>query len=359
MIIAENIDILAFNEADLKTYFKSQNLPAFRAAQVFDWLQNKALLDFEQMANLPLSLRQDLAAAFSSQIPQIEHISANADTQKFLLKLADNQTIETVAMYYQRANSRDRATCCVSTQSGCAMGCAFCASGLFKDLRNLSAGEIVAQVLLSSQLAIKQGFKGISNIVFMGMGEPLANLANLKQAILILNDPQGQNIGQRRMTVSTCGLVPQIYQVADWDLQINLAISLHSANQAKRQKIMPIAAKHDLNDLMKACDHYRQKTGRRLTFEYAMFKGINDSLDDAKLLADLLTGRDILVNIIAANIVSESKYQPSNKAAIKQFCDYLQSRNCEVALRERRGQDIDAACGQLRKRLAFKNKSEV
>ncbi|MCL1905895.1 MAG: 23S rRNA (adenine(2503)-C(2))-methyltransferase RlmN, partial [Clostridiales bacterium] len=273
---------------------------------------------------------------------------ADGDTVKLLLTLADGEQIETVLMLYGRQNSRDRATCCVSTQSGCAMGCVFCASGLFKHPRNLSAGEMIIQVLATAAISRELGYSGISNVVFMGMGEPLANPANLKLAIELLNNELGQNIGQRRTTVSTCGLVPQIYKLADWGMQIGLAVSLHAAGQEKRSRLMPVAARYSLPELLEACRYYRRSTGRRVTMEYALFAGVNDSARDAEQLAGLLAGEDILVNIIPANDVAEAGFYASDREIIKMFCDILRRRGVEAALREKRGADIDAACGQLR-----------
>jgi 23S rRNA (adenine2503-C2)-methyltransferase len=265
-----------------------------------------------------------------------------------LLTLIDGEQVETVLMLYGRQNSRDRATCCVSTQSGCAMGCAFCASGFIKQPRNLNAGEMISQVLVTAAIGRELGYSGISNVVFMGMGEPLVNLVNLKQAVLLLNDERGQNIGQRRITVSTCGLIPQIYELADWGLQIGLAVSLHAAKQETRARLMPVAARYSLPELLKACRYFRCKTGRRVTIEYALFAGINDSKHDAEQLANLLAGEDVLVNIIPANNVEEAGFCASDSEIIKLFCDTIRRRGIEYALREKRGTDIDAACGQLR-----------
>jgi 23S rRNA (adenine2503-C2)-methyltransferase len=306
---------------------------------------------------LPLSLQKRLAEETHICAPIIaqKQQAAAGDTVKLLLTLADGEQIETVLMLYEREISRDRATCCVSAQSGCAMGCAFCASGLFKHPRNLSAGEMIAQVLITAALAREVGYSGVSNVVFMGMGEPLANMANLQQAILLLNEENGQNIGQRRITVSTCGLAPQIYKLADWGLQIGLAVSLHAAQQEKRARLMPVAARHSLPELLKACRYFRQKTGRRVTMEYALFAGINDSERDAAQLAALLAGEDILVNIIPANNVAQAGFCASNSEIIKIFCASLRRQGIEVALREKRGADINAACGQLKGKNMINN----
>ena len=343
-------DLLSMDIAALTNLLSALKEPPYRARQLFCWLQQKGVNDFACMSNLPLSLQQWLAAETRINTPLIvfRQESADANTVKLLLELADGEQIETVLMLYERENNRARATCCVSTQSGCAFACAFCASGLYKNPRNLSAGEMIAQVLACAAIGRDAGYNGVSNVVFMGMGEPLANMANLKRAILLLNDEGGQNIGQRRITVSTCGLAPQIYKLADWGLQIGLAVSLHAADQEKRMRLMPVAARYNLEELLKACRYFRRKTGRRVTMEYALFAGVNDSERDAEQLAALLAEEDVLINIIPANNVAEAGICASDREIIKIFCDTIRRRGMEVAVRERRGTEIDAACGQLR-----------
>ena len=343
-------DLLSMDIAALTALLAAWGQPAYRARQLFNWLQQKGVADFAAMSNLPAALQSRLAAETVISTPLLvqRQDAAAGDTVKLLLELADAERIETVLMLYGRAASRDRATCCVSTQSGCAFACAFCASGLYKNPRNLSAGEMIAQTLACAAIARELGYSGVSNVVFMGMGEPLVNMANLKQAILLLNDEMGQNIGQRRITVSTCGLAPQIYELANWGLQISLAVSLHAAEQEKRARLMPVAARHTLPELLAACRYYRQKTGRRVTMEYALFAGINDSLRDAEQLAALLAGEDVLLNIIPANNVEEAGICASDSEIIEIFCARLKQRGLEPILREKRGTDINAACGQLR-----------
>jgi 23S rRNA (adenine2503-C2)-methyltransferase len=343
-------NLLSLDTAALTQLLAAWGEPPYRARQLFAWLQHKGVTDFAAMSDLPAFLQKRLAAETWAGAPIIvqRQEAADKDTVKLLLELTDGERIETVLMLYGRENSRDRATCCVSTQSGCAMGCAFCASGLIKNPRNLSAGEMISQVLITSAIAREKGYSGISNVVFMGMGEPLANLVNLKQAILLLNDERGQNIGQRRITVSTCGLAPQIYELAGWGLQIGLAVSLHAADQEKRARLMPVAARYSLPELLAACRYFRQKTGRRVTMEYALFAGINDSWRDAGQLASLLAGEDILVNIIPANNATEAGFCASDSEIIEMFCAKIRRQGIEAAVREKRGADIDAACGQLR-----------
>ncbi|MCL1816158.1 MAG: 23S rRNA (adenine(2503)-C(2))-methyltransferase RlmN [Clostridiales bacterium] len=345
-------DLLSLDIPALTAMLIEWGEPAYRGRQIFQWLQQKGVKDFSAMSNLPLSLQKKLADQTQISSPSIEqrYDAHDKETVKLLLALADGVKIETVLMLYKRENSRDRATCCVSTQSGCAMGCVFCASGLFKHPRNLSAGELVAQVQATATIGRELGYKGITNVVYMGMGEPLANLANLKQSIFLLNQENGLNIGQRHITVSTCGLVPQIYEMADWGWQISLAVSLHTADQKKRERLMPVAARYCIKDILKACRYFRRQTGRRVTMEYALFAGINDSKQDAQQLADLLCGEDIFLNIILANNVAKAGFCTSNSEIIRIFYDRIRRQGIEAAIRQRRGTDINAACGQLRGR---------
>ncbi|MEG1500666.1 MAG: 23S rRNA (adenine(2503)-C(2))-methyltransferase RlmN, partial [Clostridiales bacterium] len=293
-----------------------------------------------------------LAAVADASLPKVlqRQNSKQQDTFKLLLQLDDGEKIEMALMLYNAKERRKRATCCVSTQSGCRMGCAFCATGRFSQGRDLQAGEIVAQVQLAGQIAKEQGFDGITNVVYMGMGEPLLNMAQVKKSISLLNHSQGQKIGMRRFTISTCGLVPQIHEMADWGWQIGLALSLHAPNDALRQKLMPIAKKYTIRQTMEACRHYFAASGQRMTYEYAMFDGINDGIKEAEQLAELLRGEDCLINIIPANPVPETGFFPSGDEAIKQFTDILTSYGLEFFVRRERGRDIDAACGQLRHR---------
>ncbi|MCL1974788.1 MAG: 23S rRNA (adenine(2503)-C(2))-methyltransferase RlmN [Firmicutes bacterium] len=348
-------EVLSMDIPALTALLTGWGEPSYRARQLFTWLQKKGVTEFSAMSDLPISLQKRLYEETELSAPVIMRRlnTKKGDTVKLLLALADGELIETVLMLYERKNSRDRATCCISTQSGCAMGCAFCASALNKHPRNLSAGEMIAQAIAAVTIGQEYGFAGISNVVFMGMGEPLANMTHLKQAILLMNDAQGLNIGQRRITVSTCGLIPQIYELAQWGLQINLAVSLHAAAQEKRLRLMPIAARYTIAELLTACRYYRMKTGRRVTMEYALFSGVNDSEEDARQLANLLAGEDILVNIIPANNVIEAGFYSSERELIKKFHTTIVSRGIEVAVRERRGTDIDAACGQLRGGLSL------
>ncbi|MEG1536680.1 MAG: 23S rRNA (adenine(2503)-C(2))-methyltransferase RlmN [Clostridiales bacterium] len=345
-------DLRSLDVAELQQVMAAWGEPAYRGKQLFGWLQQKGVMDFGEMSDLPEALRDKLAGFFTLTCPKIlrKQVAIAGDTLKLLLELNDGEKIEMALMLYPRKGSRDRATCCVSCQSGCAMGCAFCATGRNRQFRNLTAGEIAVQALLADRLAREQGFPGLTNVVFMGMGEPLYNLQTVKKAVDLLNDPMGLNIGRRKITVSTCGIVPQIYEMSHWEQPVELAVSLHSADDKLRKEMMPGAARWNLAALMAACRAYRQQTSRRITFEYALFEGINDNRAAARLLADLLTGEDILVNIIPANPVEKSDFHPSAAGNIKEFIAGCEQYGINYQIREIRGQDIDAACGQLRQR---------
>lgn len=349
---ASLIDLRSLDLDEMSSFVKAIGFEPYRARQLFQWVQQKGAGDFSQMSDMPLAYRRKLAdEAFLAPLREITSVtSAAGDTVKMLLETKDGQRIEMALMLYRRSQSRERATCCLSVQTGCAMGCAFCATALCGPGRNLTAGEIVAQALMADKKAKAMGFDALTNVVYMGMGEPLANLANVKKSLTLINHPLGLNIGMRRMTVSTCGLVPQIYEMADWGMQAELAISLHAPNDLLRRQMMPIAANYPLNELLAACRYYRQKTGRRITFEYALFDGINDSHKCAHELGKLLKGEDCLLNIIPANIIPETGFYPSKVEAIRDFTDTLSGYGIEISLRESRGPDIDAACGQLRRR---------
>ena len=345
-------DLRALEREELKILLRSLGQPDYRALQLFRQIQKQGATSFAAMSDLPLTLRWQLEETARLCVPRElrRQVSASGDTAKLLLELEDGAQLEMALMLYRRVQARDRATCCVSSQTGCAMGCRFCATGLCTDFRNLTAGEIVAQVQAADALARELGYEGVTNIVYMGMGEPLANLEQVHRSIRLLNDAEGMEIGARRITVSTCGLLPQIYKMIDWNLQVSLAVSLHSADPAKRAQLMPGASRYSPQQLIQACRDFRDRTGRRVTCEYAMFRGWNDSDEDARLLADLLTGTDILVNIIPANPVPERGVEPSSPETISRFRAIVEAAHVQTQLRERRGADIDAACGQLRRR---------
>ncbi|MDS1029866.1 23S rRNA (adenine(2503)-C(2))-methyltransferase RlmN [Bacillota bacterium LX-D] len=325
----------------------------YRAKQLFQWVFQKAITDFQKMTNLPqeLTLKLQQEVDFSGLKIKKKLISRLDDTTKFLLSLPDGETIETVRMSYTGKESRDRHTVCVSTQVGCPIGCPFCATGLSGWVRNLTTGEIVGQVL-EMQKDVQRNFPGkkVTNVVFMGMGEPLLNYDNVLKAINIINDPLGINIGMRRITISTSGLVPQINALAKEKLPIVLAISLHAANNNLRNELVPINKKYPLDELLSACRDYISSTGRRITFEYALIAGKNDQAKDALELRNLLKGMQANVNLIPLNTVGETKLRRSQNKIVKIFAQKLQESGLEVAIREEKGSDIDAACGQLRRR---------
>ena len=346
------VDLRSLTRQELAEYMLSIGKPAYRAKQLFRHIQKHVADDFSSMSDIPEQLRSYLQENATVALPRVidQQTSAAEDTVKLLLELADGERIEMVLMLYERWQAHNRATCCVSSQSGCAMNCRFCATALHEHFRNLTTGEIVAQVQIADKLAYEMGFAGITNIVYMGMGEPLANLEAVKKSLELLNDEDGMNIGMRRITISTCGLVPKIKEMALWGYQIGLAVSLHAADQQLRQELMPGAAHYSLDELIDACKYYRNQSGRRVTAEYALFAGINDRATDALKLAALLTGTDILVNIIPANPLPEAGIYPPDDAVVNAFCQILADKGLNVQLRRKRGADIQAACGQLRRR---------
>ena len=345
-------DLRSLTEAEIIELAVSIGLPAFRGRQVFAWVHCHGAEDFAGLKNLPQNARDALAEVAFIGVPSVvaRLQSKSGNTSKYLFEFADGERVETALMFYARDNSRNRVTCCVSTQSGCSMGCTFCATALCGHGRNLSAGEIISQVLAADREAKERGFSGVTNVVYMGMGEPLLNISEVEKSVRILNSSEGLEIGARRITISTCGIAPAIYEMAQWGLQVELAVSLHAADDEKRVVLMPIARKYGLDELMKACEHYWKITGNKTTFEYAMFDGVNDSGDDAHRLGKLLKGKKVFINIIPANKVTETGFSPSKGESIKAFINIVRDYGIEILAREPRGIDIDAACGQLRRR---------
>jgi 23S rRNA (adenine2503-C2)-methyltransferase len=373
------IRLLDLSRDALRDQVSAWGQPAYRADQLYQWLYQQAAVDPAEMSNLPASLRARLAgeAQIGLLTPAAETASRDGHTTKTLFRLHDGQLIETVLMRYDRRN-----TVCISSQAGCAMGCTFCATAQMGLQRNLTPGEITAQVLYFERWLRQQGAQGkegkktvaspdasglrvtnyelpvtghrsrISNVVVMGMGEPLANYANLWQALRTLTDPAGVNLGARKITVSTVGLVPGIDRFAEEDLQINLAVSLHAPNDALRATLAPINHRYPIAEVMAACRRYVARTRRRISFEYAMMAGINDSPALAEELASLLQGLLCHVNLIPLNPVVGSPFQPSRRADVDAFVAILEARGIPTTLRVRRGIDIDAGCGQLRARVA-------
>lgn len=347
------LDLLGADLKDVEKLAEDLGLPRFRAKQIFHWVQGKGAVSFAEMRNIPRNLWEILKEKAFICNPEMVAASRSVkgDTAKFLLKLPDGVLVETVLMTYAREESRDRNTVCVSTQAGCSMGCVFCATGISGMERNLTAGEIMAQVWAAQRHCVSQGLSQVTNVVYMGMGEPLANLSAVLKTIYLLNQEAGLNIGMRRITVSTCGLVPKIYRLAEEKLPITLAVSLHAPDHELRSRLMPINQKYPLEEVVRAADDYAVRTGRRVTYEYALFRGINDGEKEAEKLGRLLRGRLANVNVIPSNVVSESGLFPPESSQVAKFVKKLTACGVTAVVREEKGGDIDAACGQLRRRI--------
>ena len=333
--------ISSMTPSQLSEYMASIGQPAFRAGQIFKWL-SLGVDSFEQMTNLSKDLRQKLDDSCYIEMPQLlrKQVSAKDGTIKYLFGLRDGNSIESVLMEYKHGTS-----ICISTQAGCKMGCIFCASFDPARSRNLSAGEIIGQILMAQ----KDSGRTVSNIVLMGTGEPLDNYDNVMDFLDIVSAPGGLNIGMRHISLSTCGLVPKIDELADKKLQLTLSVSLHAPNNQTRDKIMPVNHRYPLEQLIPACKRYFNKTHRRISFEYAMIKDVNDSPKDAYQLAALLGGFLCHVNLIPLNKLPGSPLIPSTPANIRKFQEILNSKGINTTVRRSLGGDIDAACGQLRR----------
>lgn len=322
--------------------------PAYRAKQVIEWLYVKRAAEFSEMTNLPAALRRRLAAEFDERpLEVVRRIGSEDTTRKFLFRLRDGQLVETVLIPASPAlygEASDRRTICISSQVGCAYGCRFCASGLDGWKRNLDAGEIVDQLL---RVEAESGER-VNNIVFMGMGEPLANFDNLIRAIGIINAPWGVGIGARHITVSTSGLVPKIRALAEQSLQIRLAISLHGATNEVRDRIMPVNRKYPLEELLEACAYYRSKKKQRPTFEFILIAGVNDDAAQAYELAKITKRLDAKVNVIPYNTVEGLTWERPSESVQDEFMEVLRRAGAQATLRREKGHDIAAACGQLR-----------
>ncbi len=324
----------------LKNYIKEKGLPAFRAGQVYKWIHN-GCESSDEMTNIPASLRQSLNEEFEIFLPKVykKLVSKLDGTVKYLFSLSDGNIIESVVMDYHHGKS-----ICISSQVGCRMGCSFCASTLHGLNRNLSPFEIEGQILRAQ----KDLGEKISNIVIMGIGEPLDNYDNVLTFLKNINDEDGLNIGLRHITLSTCGLADKIYTLADENLPINLAISLHAPTDTVRRDLMPVAKAYSLDALMRACDYYFDKTHRRITFEYALVKGKNASFDEAEALAKLLGKRNCHVNLIPVNPVTERNNIRTNEKETRDFHTFLTRLGINATVRRELGADINASCGQLR-----------
>jgi 23S rRNA (adenine2503-C2)-methyltransferase len=334
------INILDLNLVELKEWMKNSGESQFRAKQVTDWIY-KGIWKFEDMSNISESTKEKLKSNFCIRIPELisEYKSKQNDTIKYLFALEDGNLIECVVMKYKHGNS-----ICISTQVGCRMGCKFCASTIGGLIRNLTPGEMLSQIMKAQELICDR----ISNVVLMGSGEPFDNFDNVIKFLDIVNSEHGLNIGQRHITISTCGIVPKIIEFADINLQTTLAISLHAATDEIRMKSMPIANKYSIAEIIEACKYYIRKTNRRITFEYALVKGINDSTDDAEKLCQLLKGMLCHVNLIPINEIKENELKRSSNENVAEFKRVLESNNIQTTIRREMGLDINAACGQLR-----------
>ncbi len=332
--------IYGMSEEDIKDYFISIDEKPYRSRQIIEWLYRKDARSFAEMTNIKKSLQPTLERdLLFDELELVTKQESKDGTIKFLFKLNDGNLIETVLMNHDYGYS-----VCVTTQVGCNMGCAFCASGLKKKKRNLETFELVLQIIMVQRLT---GIK-VSHVVVMGIGEPFDNYDNVLKFLEILNNPFGLEIGQRHMTVSTCGLVPKIYEYSNFPLQVNLAISLHAPNDVVRSQIMPINKSYPLAKLIPALKEYINKTNRRLTVEYILIEGVNDSVEQANELSDLLRGMNAYINLIPYNEVLENPFKRSPKENRQRFYDTLKKRGMNVTLRKEQGSDIDAACGQLR-----------
>lgn len=339
------INLYDFTLPKLEELMLSLDEKKYRATQLFKWIYEKRVTTFDEMTDVSKKFREVLNRDFCIVKPKIFLKQHSQDgTIKLLLELEDGNKIETVLMRYNYGN-----VACVTSEVGCNMGCAFCASGLLKKKRELKVSELVGQILVLDDLLKEEGNnERITHVVVMGTGEPFDNYDNVMGFIRILNHPHGFAIGARHITVSTCGLVPMIEKYANEGIQINLAISLHAPNDEIRNKIMPISRKYPIDELMKAVKYYEQTAGRRVTFEYILLKGINDSTDNARELARLIKGTLAYVNLIPYNPVNEMKYQRSDEKSVHNFMDTLMKLVVNVTVRKEFGTDIDAACGQLR-----------
>jgi 23S rRNA (adenine2503-C2)-methyltransferase len=350
----------ALTLGNLEESISTTGQPSYRAKQVMEWAyaREKRVESWDAMSNLPAALRSSLEEVHPIRMPEVVTVSGSKDTtRKLLLRLHDGELIETVlipaspALYGEES---DRRTLCVSSQVGCAYGCKFCASGLDGWKRHLSADEIVSQVLLAEKVSGER----INNLVFMGMGEPMANYQNWLQAVSILNAPWGVGLGARKMTVSTSGLVPRIRDLADQPLQIRLAISLHGASDEVRSQIMPVNKKHPVAELIEACSYYSDRKKQMITFEYILIEGVNDAPSEARLLADRARGLRAKINLIPYNTVEGLPWKRPSEAAQEEFLSILQNRGIAATIRREKGHDIDAACGQLRRRVVTSLKED-
>ena len=335
------INLKDFTFEELQSFLVSMGEKPFRAGQIFSWLHS-GVTSFDEMTNISKELRAKLAEKTTvCGLRVADKLLSKDGTVKILWELADGETVESVVMQYKHGNS-----VCISTQVGCRMGCRFCASTIGGKVRDLTAGEILDEVIFAGKVTGKK----ISNIVLMGIGEPLDNYDNVIKFLKNVGNPRGINIGYRHISLSTCGIVPNIYRLAEEKLAITLSVSLHASTNETRNEIMPVNKRYDISQLMAACRHYIEKTGRRISFEYAMIAGVNDNAETAENLARLLKGMLCHVNLIPINSVKESSLKRSSEKSIYAFKAMLEKRGLTVTVRRELGSDISSSCGQLRRK---------
>lgn len=335
------MDIRSMTYEELEEYVVQQELPKFRAGQIFQWIHQKLVRSPEEMSNLPKDFREGLKAQWIGVEEETRFVSQLDGTRKFLFRLWDGNLIESVWMSYKHGNS-----VCISSQVGCRMGCRFCASTIDGMVRNLTASEMLDQVYAMQSLMGER----VSNVVVMGSGEPLDNYDNLIRFLHLLSHEKGLHISQRNITVSSCGLVPELRRLAEEGLQITLALSLHASTDEERQELMPIARQYSLEAVLEACRYYFERTGRRVTYEYSLVRGVNDTSKHAEQLGKLLKNlRPCHVNLIPVNPIQERNFQRATDKSIQNFKYILENNQINVTIRRGMGSDIDAACGQLRR----------
>ncbi len=342
----ENInrkDIKSLTLSQLKEEMEALGEKSFRAGQLYEWMHGKLAEGYEEMTNIPRRLTEQCVQRYDyTTLKTVQMQESRLDgTRKYLFALSDGNLVESVWMRYKHGNA-----VCISSQVGCRMGCRFCASTLDGLERNLLPSEMLEQIYAIT----RQTGERLSNVVVMGTGEPMDNFDNLLQFIMLLTDENGLHISQRNITVSTCGIVPRMYQLADRQLQITLALSLHAATDEKRRELMPVANRYSLQELMEACTYYFEKTGRRITFEYSLVKDVNDTNEDVMQLTKLIKGLNCHVNLIPVNPIRERDYVQSERHAVESFKNKLEKNGINVTIRREMGRDIDGACGQLRRR---------
>ncbi len=345
------MDIKSLNKEELKKEFELLGLPKFRANQVYEWMHVKLAGNFEEMTNLSKDLRKTLSDKYSYTTLEVERVQTSKldGTKKFLFALPDGNLVESVYMRYKHGIS-----ICISSQVGCRMGCKFCASTLDGLERNLLPSEMLEQIYEIMRITGER----VSNVVVMGTGEPMDNYDNVVKFYKMLTDSEGLNISGRNVTVSTCGIVPNMRRLAEENLSLTLALSLHAVTDEKRRELMPIANSYSIAELMEACKYYFEKTGRRITFEYSMVAGVNDSAEDARKLSRLAGGVKAHVNLIPVNPIKERSFIRSGERAILEFKNKLEKNGINVTIRREMGQDIDGACGQLRRRILSADKPD-